>query len=743
MDITPEMARAELQRRRSVQGRGQITPEMARAELARRKSQQGGRVADIFAQVERQPDYSAEVFARQIEGMDETDISIARSKNTPLGAYLREQAKSPQEGETAQQTEQRLYGSLPEAENGLVDHARAFTTNVVDGVPVIGPALTKGVNAAAAGGASMMNGRGFDENMAAAEALNESDQQEMPISSIAGRITGNIAPMLPLGATKLGAQALGITGKNLGTRAAASGASSLAIAGADTAARGGSLDEIIEDGVWAGGIGAAIPFVGAGVRAGWKAAADRISPTLRGLKSPTEEGGRRLGEAYDMNGAPVRMSAAEEASAARYGQPVINADRGGETARASALSVANQSPQARRELKQFAQDRFENQGPRLQNFLSRLMRGATDDLAYQDGIKAAAQKANRPAYKAAFDAPEAQSMWTPRLQELMQAPAMQSAAKSATGRGANRAAVEGFKPIRNPFTFNQDGTFALALAKNGAQAVPSLQFWDQTKRNLDGMIGTAQRQGDKTLSADLMALKTALVSEMDSAVPAYASARRGAAGFFDAEDALEAGKKFVNINRAIPETKRVLAKMSKDEREAFAVGFAAELKDKIFQARDRFNVVNQIFGSPEAREKIAMALGPERYKDFEAFINVETTMDLLRQTFGNSTTAQQLKELTMLGGVGAAGGYMYSGGDMTATAAAAAAGAGGRYAVQKANQKVFKVMANMLLSDDPAQIESAVKLVRKNKDAQEALKLLGSLARGAGVSAAPALAGAE
>ena len=727
----------------------QLSPEMQNQtvdEIARSPSFQNGgdRISQTFDKVDRQTDIGPQVFAPQLDGMDETDISIARSKNTPLGAYLRQQAQQTQGDETPQQQQERLYGSLPEADNGALDHVRAFATNMVDGVPVAGPYLNKGVNAVASGAASLMNGRSYDENMAAAEGLNASDRENMPISSTTGRITGAIAPMFPLGATKIGAQALGLTGKNIGTRALASAGSSAAITGADSLARGASAgDAGLSAGISAG-IGGAIPFVGAGLRAGYGAVADRVKPVLGGLRAPEKEAMRRVGNALQMDDVKRAFSASDEATARLNGTPLINADRGGETTRALSRSVANQSPEARRELAQFTQDRFYNQAPRAQTFLHRIMRGATDDLTYQDSIKAAAQKANRPAYRAAFDAPEAQAMWTPRLKELMQSPAMQDAAKSATGRGANRAAVEGFKPIRNPFTFKQDGTFSLAQAKKGEQAIPTLQFWDQAKRNLDGMIGTAQRQGDKTLAADLMALKTSLVSEMDGAVPAYAAARKGAAGFFDAEDALEAGKKFVNINRAIPETKRVLVKMSKDEREAFAVGFAAELKDKIGQSRDSMNVINQIFGSPEAREKVLLALGKERFKEFESFINVERTADMLRQAVsGNSSSVRQFIEMGLTGTGAGVGGFVYSGGDWTSAMTAAAAGAGGKFAAQKSGQKVLRVMTNMLLSDDPRKMEQAINLVKNNKDANASLELIGTLVRSIGISAAPALAGAE
>ena len=52
-------------------------------------------------------------FQSQISGMDETGISVARSKNNPLGDYLRQQASQPVAGETEQETFKRQYGGLP------------------------------------------------------------------------------------------------------------------------------------------------------------------------------------------------------------------------------------------------------------------------------------------------------------------------------------------------------------------------------------------------------------------------------------------------------------------------------------------------------------------------------------------------------------------------------------------------------------------------------------------------------
>jgi hypothetical protein len=215
------------------------------------------------------------------------------------------------------------------------------------------------------------------------------------------------------------------------------------------------------------------------------------------------------------------------------------------------------------------------------------------------------------------------------------------------------------------------------------------------------------------------------VDELDSAVPAYASARRGAAGFFDAEDALEAGKKFVNINRAIPETKRAIMKMSAPEREAFATGFAAELKDKILQAGDSVDLVKRVFGSPESRQKIEMALGRDRFKQFQGFMHVETTMNALQKALGGSTTTRQLMELGLAGG----GGYYASDGDMKTAAATALLAFGVRKGITKANDRTMASMAEMLLSDSPAKIGVAIRMASGNENARAALDKIGFIAR--------------
>jgi hypothetical protein len=162
--------------------------------------------------------------------------------------------------------------------------------------------------------------------------------------------------------------------------------------------------------------------------------------------------------------------------------------------------------------------------------------------------------------------------------------------------------------------------------------------------------------------------------------------------------------------------------MSKAERDAFATGFASELKDTIAATRDRTNVIDRIFGSQQSRDKIRLALGPERYKQFEAFVNVENGMDMLRNALGNSTTARQLKELGLASAVGAGTGYMT--GDWKTGLLSAMAVRGARAAGTKVDTTLAKTMANLLLSDDPQKVKVAVQLAAKSPKALATIKYI-------------------
>jgi hypothetical protein len=620
----------------------------------------------------------------------------------------------------------------------MLDKAGAFIMSALEGIPIAGPSFKNVTQDVAAGAGSLMSGRPMQQVRDEMAARTNQVQGENPGSSDLGSILGAVGPLVGLGATELGGKALGITGDSLLGRSLMSGGSSALINAADTAARGGGVAEAGKSAGIGGALGLALPGLGALLNAAGRGIADTAGPRLGALLKPEQEAATRVGRALNADrnniGAPV-LSSQDELSAALNNQPLMNVDRGGEATRALARSAANNDPEARALIDRKVSDRFAGQGPRASGFIDRLMGGNTDDLAMQSGLKDAARKANKPAYDKAYQ-DGSSGVITPELERLAGSPAIAGAMKAAAQKGQDRAIADGYGAFNPKVTFTPDGRVQFRSGQAGTPTYPDLQFWDYTKRELDDAASAARRQGRDSEAATLTNLSSTLRGELDKAVPSYANARQGAASFFGAEDALDAGKKFVSLSKSIPETKQALAKMSQAERDAFATGFASELKDTIGTVRDRSNVIDRIYGTPEARQKIELALGPDKARQFEAFARVETVMDQLRGAMGNSTTARQLKEMGMAGAAGA--GVGYATGDWKAGLTTGLLVRGARAYGTKIDESMAKSMAGLLLADDPQKVKMAIAAASRNPKAMETVaamqKFIASTARGAVVS---------
>jgi hypothetical protein len=204
-----------------------------------------------------------------------------------------------------------------------------------------------------------------------------------------------------------------------------------------------------------------------------------------------------------------------------------------------------------------------------------------------------------------------------------------------------------------------------------------------------------------------------LRNELDTQVPAYKQVREGAASFFGAQDALEAGRNFVTARGENADYQRGLAKMNPAERGLFASGFASELAGKVHELRDAQNVLNQTFlTSPAAKERVNMALGPDKAKELEVYLRAETLADRLRGALGNSTTARQLHEmgLAATGGAGLLAGeglefFRGEGGSNEGHALGMALAIGGAFAKHKSDvvqRSVARAVGEMLASQRPS-----------------------------------------
>ena len=583
---------------------------------------------------------------------------------------------------------------------------------------------------AAAAARTLKTGQSFQSEYDFLKNVDEAAARQSPKAATAGMLTGAVGQALALAPEA----AVGLAG-----RAAQGAAMGGGLGYASEAIDSKDAQKAAQAGLFgtvAGGLG--VPLV-EGASAAARAVGAPVANTLRGIVNPDAEAARRVGAglAADFAVGGNSLTTNQAAAAGRNGQELVVADFGGDVTRALARSAANTSPEARTALGDVIDRRFSTQGDRTGDFIKSFGSGQSA-VTTSDQIAAAARAANKPAYAKAYNDPNAQAIWNQDLADLMQAPAVQDAIRSTMKTGANKAAAQGFKAPKNPFVEDANGDITLRTNSDGSTAIPSIQFWDYVQRNLNDDIGKLQRAGQNNAASDVIALRSQLNNVLDNTVPAFKEARAGAAKFFGAEDALQAGREFVTSTMDNAEAAKALGKMSKPERDLFAEGFVSDLVNKVRNIGDRQTVINKIYNTPNAKQRVNMALGSEKAKELEAFLHVETVADRLRNAVsGNSTTARQLAEMGLAGGGGGAmlgaGAGFAGGGTSQDMSAGAIAGALFQRGATKIDSRVARKVGELLASNDPADIGKIVKMAQKNSTLLNAfksfnLKLTSSLA---------------
>lgn len=584
------------------------------------------------------------------------------------------------------------------AASGIPQAAKNIAA-VIPGANLIAPV----VGAARMGYEALAGGNeATDRYTQAAEAdraQNALAEKQRPYSYTGGQIAGAVA--MPAGAAANAPTLPLRIARGAGVGAVAGGAAGVG--------EGETLPERVAGGLKGAAIGAglggAAPVAVAGVEGigrGIGALTRPVTNNIAGAVNAEKQAAKTTVD-YIGRGTP-ELNNAEFAAAKAAGQPVANVDRGGEPARALARWAANVSPEARDTIQKFADARFEGQTGRVVEFLRNITGVKTDSAMMRDALQGLARIENRGAYNKAYNAPGAMGMWDEGFEQIAQAPVVQNAIRAASITGANRGTIEGFQRIRSPFTIDKaTGQLTLRVDEQGNRILPNLQFWDHVKRNLD-----------KIDTPEARTLNGALKQHLDNLVPEYKQARAGAASFFGSEDAIEAGAKFVSQNIDMREAARVLAKMSPVERDMFKIGFANKLMGDMGNVRDRINIMNQINQTPNAKEKLRMVLGDSGYRQFDALMSVEQSMDKLRGALGNSTTARQLIEYGLAGSVGGIG--LTNLDPMTMGIAGAIAGR--RYV----DQRVAREVARMLTSSDPDVLAKGIRAVAGSQNLMRAFR---------------------
>jgi hypothetical protein len=559
----------------------------------------------------------------------------------------------------------------------------------------------------------------YDTAVARERELNKAAEEQHPVASIAGNIGG--AVLLPIGA---GAGAVTLPG-----RIAAGAGTGAVLGGAAGAGEGtNAVDRISRGavGAAAGGVlGGAAPVAIEGAVRGARAISQPIVTAVRGIRDSEGEAARRVAIAIQRDAnidpqAAGRLTPQEFAASAQSGGPATIMDMGGETTRALARSAANTSPEGRDVLNRTISDRFEGQGNRVVGWLRNTFH-YPDAHAQEQALTQTAQTTNRSRYTRAFQDGDRQII-SPEIERLIGSPAVAEAMRRASTSGKDRAITQGYGAF-NPGVTVENGLVRFRPGKNGAPTYPNLAFWDATKRELDDAAQAAARAGRNGEASTLGDLARSLRTELDTIVPSYQAARAGAAHFFGAQDALEAGRNFVTAKMGNAEARQHLARMTPTERQLFQDGFVSQFINHLSEISDRRSILNKIGDTPAARERLNMVLGRQRAEELEAGLRVEGIMDLARPAVqGNSTTARQLAELGLAGGTYGIG----TGGNITNPNPSALMNAalvyGAARGKNRVNENVSRRVAELLASNDPARLVQGIRLVVRNQNLFNSLR---------------------
>lgn len=554
-------------------------------------------------------------------------------------------------------------------------------------------------------------------------------QEQHPLGYLLGQVAG-IATMPGFGAgtgatmgARIGSGALagGVLGSAYGAGSAvgegenAAGIATRAATGGVIGATGGAIAPPLMAG--AGKIASAVSN-----RVG--AALGHPIQAINASRNIDEAANARIAESlkYDAESGRGGMSAADIHAAGQTGQPPILADVGGAATQDLARASANQSPAGRAALEATTGERFKGQAQRVVDFIRQFAPFGGNATKTQEAIDAAQVAANKGAYARAYAAGN-RPIISDELERLMGSPDVVRAMKAASEQGKSRAIADGFGAFNAGVKVTDDGRVIFQGGKNGVPTYPNIQFWDYAYRSLRDSASAAFRAGRNDEGSYLSSLSKQMRSALDDEVPEYGQARAGAAAFFGAENALEAGQKF--LTSPLEGARSAIIKMSAPERALFSEGFVSALADKVSKiSNNRSVTIDRIFNSQDGKARIAMALGPDRAQELEMFLRREDMMDLARKAIsGNSTTTRQIimQKLMAAGSHGAVGAgigasidellngeldwkHVLMGGLL----------AGGGVATSAVNTKLAQSIAEKLASDDPNVWREVLRVAAKN-----------------------------
>ncbi len=570
----------------------------------------------------------------------------------------------------------------------------------------------------AAGLRSLKNGSSFDQEYDYLKKVGEEAAAAHPIISGVGTAAGALGSLavMPEAAPTMMGRAAQAAKWGAGMAGASELADSKDLGKAATAAAlGGVLG------------GAAGPVVEGAAQVVGKVA-QPVMGYARGAINADDEAARRVAAAIarDQEIGGAGFTPDQLRGALDKNNPAILGDMGGETTRALARDAANTSPEGRFALNEAISPRYDTQAERLAQTADEMSSGVSNFEKRQQ-LEALAREQNNANY-GRFRAMTQGGVWTPDLEQATASPAVQDAIRKTLETSREAAVARGQKVAESPFVRGADGTYTIARRADGTEIKPTGEFWDHVQRNMSSAANKAASygEGDKFGAGLINETRKKITGHLDELTTVngesvYNTARTGAAKAFGAGDAIEAGEKYFSHKGTAQELSNAVGKFKGAEKELFHDSVAQAVAKKLrVDVADRQNAINALFKNEEGRKKLLIGLGSkERMDKLEAQLHIERVMDAMRPAVqGNSTTARQLAEMGLAGGIGGSG---YVTGSDTATM-----GGIGLFAASLAKHRIDANLARkvgeLIASRDPANIAKVEKMLVKNPRMMDAFR---------------------
>lgn len=372
-------------------------------------------------------------------------------------------------------------------------------------------------------------------------------------------------------------------------------------------------------------LGAVIPATAAGIGGGYRA-----GRTMLGLNNPTDVANRHIARAIDRSGMTRDQIESGVRAANASGVPAVPADTS-VSMRRLGRAVETVPGRGSDAATRFLEERQVGQGDRVSRQISRALGNDGNAIGMAESIMQARRNEAGPLYQKAYEA----QAWDDRLAALFKRPAM----REAFNRARTLAENEGVDPRTLGITgFNEAGDPMLS-------GIPTMRTWDYMKRGLDDILEKNRNQLTGRLELDesgraINGLKNTLLRELDGINPDYAAARRAYAGHSEMLDALNLGREFAKGD--IDVVAQRISEMGPAEQDMFRVGAVRELRRGIGKAQDGADIVRQMFGSPEKRQRLQMLFRtPEEFQTFQRIMEMEReTTRTARMVTGGSPTGR-------------------------------------------------------------------------------------------------------